>query len=276
MRLTWVALAAIASATVGPARAAPAVDVRDAVARMVVIPEDRADVRVEVARANPRLPLKVRTQGQRVIVEGGLGRRITACRGKGAAASVQVRGVGLIGYEDMPQLVVRTPRQAQVSATGAVFGAAGRSSRLVLNAAGCGDWTVADVAGDMQVNQAGTGDTHTGRAGSAALKLAGSGNVATAEILGGLSVNIAGAGDVSARSVNGPLSVWVAGSGDVIVAGGRATAMTVTVAGSGNVEFRGVADSLKARIAGSGDVRAREVRGPVSKAIMGPGRLTVG
>jgi hypothetical protein len=37
-----------------------------------------------------------------------------------------------------------------------------------------------------------------------------------------------------------------------------------------------VADSLSARIMGSGDVRAGEVRGEVSKSVMGSGSVTVG
>ena len=52
--------------------------------------------------------------------------------------------------------------------------------------------------------------------------------------------------------------------------------MQVSVAGSGDVDFRGAADSLDARIAGSGDVRANEVKGEISQADHGLGRVRVG
>ena len=69
------AVAAVAALTAGAASAA-SVDVRDAVARVTVIPENRADIKVEFLSANPRLPLQVRTFGGKTIVDGDLDRRI--------------------------------------------------------------------------------------------------------------------------------------------------------------------------------------------------------
>jgi hypothetical protein len=275
MRLPVILLAAGLSAAAGVANAA-SVEIKDAVARVTVVPENRSDIKVEFLSNNPRLPLEVRSFGGRTIVDGKLGHRIRNCRGAGDRVSVEVRGVGDVGYRDLPQVVIRTPRDARVEAGGAVFGSVGRSASLELGNAGCGDWTVANVEGRMRLSQAGSGDTRAGSAGEAKIRTAGSGDVWTAEIRGPLEVEIAGAGNVTSTSVSGPLQVKVAGSGDVKVAGGHATSMSVAVAGSGDVEFGGVADSLKARIAGSGDVHAREVRGPVSKMIMGSGSVTVG
>jgi len=276
MRLPLALLAATAALTAAGAAQAASVEIKDAVVRVTVVPENRSDVKVEVVQPNARTPLQIRTFGDRTIVDGNLGRRIHDCHSRGQNVSVEVRGVGEIGWREMAQIVIHTPRDAKVSAGGAVFGSVGRSASLVLDNAGCGDWTVANVDGEMKIRQAGSGDTRTGTAGSAAPRLAGSGDVSTADIRGGLNVDIAGAGDVITRSINGPLSVSIAGSGDVTVAAGRASTMSVSVAGSGDVEFRGVADNLKARIAGSGDVRAREVRGPISKSILGSGSVTIG
>jgi hypothetical protein len=276
MRLQLAFLTVSAALLAAGAAQAASIEIKDAVARVTVIPEDRSDIKVEIVRANAHTPVEIRTFGDRTIVDGKLDRRIRDCRGSGDNVRVFVRGVGDIAWRDMAQVVVHTPRDAKVSAGGAVYGAVGRSSSLVLGNAGCGDWTIANVTGELRINQAGSGDTRTGTAGSAALKLAGSGDVSTAGVLGGLRVDIAGSGDVSARAVNGPLRVTVAGSGDVNVARGRATSMTVTVMGSGDVNFRGVADSLKARIAGSGDVHVREVNGEISKSVMGSGSVRVG
>jgi hypothetical protein len=272
--LTLVA-AAFGCAAAGAAQAA-AVEVKDAVARVTVIPENRGDIKVEFLSTNPRLPLRVRTFAGRTIVDGDLGRRIRNCRGSGQRVRVDVRGVGEVGWRDMPQVVIRTPRTADVSTGGAVFGAVGRSAGLQLANAGCGDWTIANVEGALRLSQAGSGDSRVGSAGEARIRVAGSGDVSTAEIRGALAVEIAGAGDVSVASVAGPLKVSTAGSGDVRVHGGHAAEMQVTIAGSGDVTFDGVADSLKARIAGSGDIHVRRVRGPVSKTVMGSGGVSVG
>jgi hypothetical protein len=276
MRLSIALLAAAAAFSTAGAAHAASVEVKDAVARVTVIPENRSDIKVEIVQPNARLPLQVRILGDRVIVDGDLDRKIRSCRGSGESRSVEVRGVGDVSWREMPQVVIRTPRDARVEAGGAVFGSVGRSNSLTLSNAGCGDWTVANVQGEMKIRQAGSGDTRTGQAGSAELRVAGSGDVATAEVRGGVEIDIAGSGAVAVRSVQGPLKVTIAGSGDVTVAGGRASSLNASIAGSGDIDFRGTADSLKARIAGSGDVRAREVKGEVSKSIMGSGAVTIG
>lgn len=275
MRLQSLLLAAAAVSCAGAAQAA-SVEVKDAVARVTVVPEARSDIRVEIASQNPRLPLRIRTVGDRTVIDGDLNRKIRNCRGSGDRASIEVRGVGSVAYADMPHVVIHTPRDVRLEAGGAVFGAVGRSASLELGNSGCGDWTVANVEGDARISQAGSGDTRMGSAGTLKVRVAGSGDVAAADIRGGLDVSLAGSGSARVASISGPLDISVAGSGDVDIARGRATTMKVSIAGSGDIDFGGSADSLKARIAGSGDVRAGEVRGEVSKTIMGSGSVRVG
>ena len=275
MRLKTILLAAVAALLADAAQAA-SVEVKDAVARVTVVPEDRSDIKVEVVSPNPKLRLGIRTQAGRTIIDGHLDRKIRNCLGAGERASVEVRGVGGVSYAQMPQVVIHTPRDVQIETGGVVFGAVGRSASLDLGNSGCGDWTIANVAGDAKVSQAGSGDTRMGSAGSLKVRVAGSGDVATAEIRGSLGVSIAGSGSAHVKSISGPLEISVAGSGDVDIGGGRATTMKVSIAGSGDVEFGGTADTLKARIAGSGDVRAGAVRGEVSKTIMGSGSVHIG
>jgi hypothetical protein len=275
MRLQTTLLAAVAAFAAAAAQAA-SIEVKDAAARVTVVPEDRSDIKVEVVSTNPRLPITVRTLAGRTIVDGDLERRIRSCRGAGDKASVEVRDRGSFAYADLPQVVIHTPRDVQIDTGGAVFGAVGRSASLNLGNSGCGDWTVANVAGEAKVSQAGSGDTRMGSTGSLRVRLAGSGDVAAADVKGGLDISIAGSGSAHVKSIAGPLEVSVAGSGDVDVLGGRATTMKVSIAGSGDVDFRGTADSLKVRIAGSGDVHAGQVRGEVSKTIMGSGSIRIG
>ena len=277
MRLTMVTAALVLAFSGGAAMAAPPqIEIKDAVARITVIPETRGDIKVEVLSSNAQTPVKVSTRGDKVVLDGGLQRKIKSCRGEGAQVVVEVAGIGDVRYAQMSRVVIRTPRDVRIEAGGAVFGAVGRSSSLELSNAGCGDWVVGDVAGSLKVNQAGSGDTMIGASGPAHLRLAGSGDVSTRAVGGGLQVEIAGAGGVKSTSVVGPLAVKIAGSGDVKIAGGRVDAMTVAVAGAGDVEFGGVAASLKARIAGSGDVKVKQVTGEVSKAVLGSGSVKIG
>ena len=126
MRLQTTLLAAVAATFAAGFAAssvqAATVEVEDAVARVTVIPENRKDIKVEVISANPRLPLKVRTMGDRTIVDGDLDRKIRNCRSSGATSKVHVRGVGDISWSEMPQIVIHTPRDVRVEAGGAVFG----------------------------------------------------------------------------------------------------------------------------------------------------------
>ncbi len=277
MQSIWaIGAAAVALLGAGAASAEPSVQIKWAAARVVVIPEDRSDVKVTFVTTNPGLPMTVRTDGDRVIVDGNLRHRVGNCHAQFGRVSVHVRDVGEVSYDNLPQILIRTPKDAVVEANGAVFGSVERPDSLDLSNSGCGDWTVGNVKGRLKIEQAGSGDTHAGTSGDLIVHVAGSGDVVTRENAGGASVDIAGSGDVILASINGPLHANIAGSGDVKVAAGHATEMVVNIAGSGDVRFGGVADSLKAAVAGSGDVDVAKVTGPVRKSIIGSGDVNIG
>lgn len=276
------------------------VDIKDAVARVVIVPEARSDVKVSFTTTNASLPLTVRVQGERTIVDGDLGGplgkgRIRNCRSINGVASVDVSGVGKVAWENMPQVVIQVPMDASVGAGGAVFGSVGRSSSLKLSNAGCGDWTVANVDGALSINLAGSGDvkagsadvadisiagsgdvTSTGVRGKLTASVAGSGDLAAGPVGGGLAVRIMGSGDADVASVNGDVDISIAGSGDALIRGGRAAAVSVSIAGSGDVQFAGSATTVTARVAGSGDIRVASVSGEIKKSVVGSGAVRVG
>jgi hypothetical protein len=276
----FIALAAVAglatTALATGALADPLVEIRDAAVRVTVIPEDRQDVKVQMVTTNAALPLEVRNELDHVIVEGHLRHRIWGCSTMFGKAMVRIRGVGEVPFNDLPQIVVRTPMAAHVGVSSAVFGSVGRSDSLWLSNAGCGDWTVANVKGRLEINDAGSGDVRGGSAGELAVRVAGSGDIQLREIRGAANIDVAGSGDVSAASIDGPLHTNVMGSGDVKIDGGRASDMVVRIAGSGDVRFGGVAASLDAQLAGSGDVDVGRVDGPIHKASFGSGAVNVG
>lgn len=275
--ISLAAGAAVAVLSAGAAAAEPGVRIKDAVVRVVVIPEARSDVKVEFLTRNASLPLDVRLQGAQTIVDGDLRmNRVQGCDAAGDQTSVRVRGLGRVAWKDIPQIVVRTPLNVSLAASGAVFGSVGRSDSVELANAGCGDWTVANTKGGLDISQAGSGETRAGGAARAKINLAGSGDVRIQEV-GDLDVSVAGSGDVAAASVRGgDIDVNVAGSGNVKVAGGRVQKVAVSVMGSGDVAFGGEADRVSLAVAGSGDVRIAKVNGPVSRSVAGSGNIYIG
>src|SRR4051812_26273217 len=109
MALKIAMLAAAAALSAGAAQAA-SIEIRDAVVRVTVIPEDRSDVRVEIVRPNAQLPLNVFTSGDRTVIDGDLRHRIRDCDREGPNARIKVRGVGTVAWDEMPQLVIHAPR----------------------------------------------------------------------------------------------------------------------------------------------------------------------
>jgi len=280
--MRWLSGAA-ASAIVGTALAAgaasaePTLEIKNAVASVIVVPETRNDIEVRILRSDPSLPpFRVTRFMGRTVVDGRLWGRVGGCDGGPPHRSVFVRGVGEVTADTAPAIVVRTPFDARVVAGGAVWGRIGYSSSLALTGAGCGDWLIADVRGPLKLVEAGAGDAHAGSAGAADLVTAGSGSISIREVRGPVKATDAGLGDIEIGEAGGPMKLSVAGSGKVRVDGGRVSAMDVAVAGSGDVAMRGEVGELKASVIGSGDIDVARVTGPVSKTVVGSGEVRIG
>ncbi|HYF22444.1 MAG TPA: DUF2807 domain-containing protein [Caulobacteraceae bacterium] len=288
-QLFAAAAAAVLTTAAGAAQAVE-VEIKDAVARVVVIPENRADIAVTVAQGSAGLPaLQVtRTGSGNVNIDGDLKRKIKGCTLTGLVMNdhvdpmnppsnltVRVADHGDVKVADAALITIRTPMDVRIEAGGAVFGAIGRSTSVELANAGCGDWTVANVNGPLKVSIAGSGDLRAGTASTLTVGIAGSGDVHVGSVRS-LDASIAGSGDVRVARVDGPIEASIAGSGDVRVDDGRSERVNASIAGSGDVNFGGTAGTLKASVIGSGDVRARSVTGEVKKSVMGSGDVVVG
>jgi hypothetical protein len=274
--ITAIGAAAMVMAGAAAAQAAePSVEIKDAVARVTVVPSDRSDIKVVIKSANPKLPLRVDQRGDRTIIHGDQ-KRISNCQGGFKDARVTVRGGGTFTWNQIPEIIIYTPRNANIGAGGAVWGYIGRASSVDLSNAGCGDWTLGNVTGELDLSQAGSGDVYAGSVGSLDLSVAGSGDTRLQAVGGKADISIAGSGDVIMASINGDLDVSIAGSGDVKVYGGRAGNVDVSVAGSGDVRLAGEAGSVDATFMGSGDLWVTRVTGKVSKTVMGSGAVHVG
>jgi hypothetical protein len=277
MRLAIAGVAAASAlAAASTAAAAPSVEIRDAVARVTVVPEDRADVKVEMLTTNAALPIEVRTEGSQTVIAGNLAHRITDCHTRGDHPSAWVRGVGRIDYENMPQIVIHTPRAVVVDTGGAVYGAVGRAASLDLENSGCSAWTLADIAGDAKVRESGAGSVRMGSAGHLQARLSGAGNLHATQVRQGLDATLSGAGSVNIDDLTGAMMAHVSGVGHIKVAQGHAAAVQASVSGVGSVDFGGDAQSLDASISGFGGIRVKAVSGPVTKSISGGGHVAVG
>jgi len=270
-----IALLAAAMLCAGAANAA-SVEIRDAVARVTVVPQDRPDIKVEIVKAHPKLPLAVSVVGDRTIIDGDLRRRIRNCDGMDNRARVTVRGVGKVAYDELPQIVIYTPRAVDVAAGGAVQGAIGRSASLRLRNSGCASWTVADVAGAASIHQSGAGAVRMGASERLDVQLSGAAHIHATRVRQGLDAQLSGAGGVRVDQVSGPMDARVSGVGQIEVADGRASTVRASVSGIGQVEFGGSADDLQASISGLGSIRVKEVTGSVTKSVSGGGSIRVG
>jgi hypothetical protein len=276
MRYAMAFLASAALLASAGAASAASVEVRDAVVRVTVVPEDRNDVKVEFLTVNPGLPIEVRTVGGSTVVDGGLRHRIASCHNHAERPSAWVRGVGRVGFDAIPQVVIHTPRAVALSSNGMVYGAIGRAGSLDLRDSGCSDWTIADVAGDASIRESGEGSLRMGAAGRLDLHMSGAGSVHAVEVRQGLNAELSGAGGVQLGRLEGPLDAEVSGVGRVRVDAGHASTIHASVSGVGGVDFDGVADNLDAEISGLGSIRVKQVTGQVNKSVSGAGHVSVG
>ena len=278
MRFAIALAASVAvQASAGAAAAAgPSVEIRDAVARVTIVPEDRADVKVEMITTNASLPIEVRTVGGTTLITGNLAHRINDCRGNREHPAAWVRGVGEIKFENMPQLVIHTPKAVVVDSSGAVYGAVGRAGSLDMQNSGCSGWTVADISGDASLRESGAGSVRMGSAARLALRLSGAGSVHATKVSQGLDATLSGAGGVDIDELNGPMTAHVSGVGHIKAAQGHATDIHASVSGVGGIDFGGDARSLDASISGFGGIRVKSVSGSVTKSVSGGGHVNIG
>lgn len=284
------AIAAVAAPVF--AQDGPEVEIRHAVARVAVVVEDRNDIAIEVEQGSSALPaLRVTRNGSDVRIDGGLGRRgfmnredgIRNCNSgsgnqttPGEGATVEVRNIGRINIADAPLIVIRTPRDVNVNASGAVFGSVGRGATSIdLGNGGCGYWNVANADGPVSLSIGGSGDMRAGTSTSLDISIGGSGSV-TAGATRDLDVAIGGSGDVVVARVDGPTDVSIGGSGDVDIRAGTASDLSISIAGSGDVNFGGVAGDVDVSLVGGGDVTVARATGSVSRSIMGGGDVRIG
>ncbi|HYF22445.1 MAG TPA: hypothetical protein VD929_03520, partial [Caulobacteraceae bacterium] len=196
-------LAASMLAVALPAAGAQAATLRleKLAARVVVIPENRANITAEVRAGKGEVAKPVlRTAGADMIVSGDLTEEnLRSCSKSGndpAKGVVKLSKRKNVRVEDLPVVTVRVPMDVTVVADGAVVGEVGASRSLNLTQRRCGAWRIGDVAGRLNLELEGFGDFHGGSAGEAVIDLEGMGDV-TLRSTRSLKASLEGMGDVT-------------------------------------------------------------------------------
>ena len=264
------------------------------VARVVVVLEARADVSIDVRPGDAALPVRVRREGGRTVLEGGL--EVDRCRGDGPGRTVRIRGGRELPIRAAPLVTIRAPRSLSISTRkGAVQGEVGPTQNLAVSSGGCSTWRVADVAGNLQLQQGGGARAVAGRARVARLNASGGGSIQAGpvgelqagasgggdlrvvSVAGPLTADASGGGVIRIENVSGPITAEASGGGGVGVAGGRSGALQARASGGGWVRHGGTAGGLSARASGGGSIRVAAVNGPIhQRAASGGGTVRIG
>lgn len=266
--------------------------IRHTVARVMITAEERSDFLVEIENPGGAPMPTVSTEDGRVLIDGHLRGRIADCTEGGGA---DLRGYDAVTSDTMPRIVIRAPRTLDVSVSGANVTEIGAAEAVEVSHSGCGITNVGDVAGELNVDLAGSGAVRAGAAQSLNADVAGSGELSVGAVSEGANIDLAGSGTANIASLTGALNADGAGSGVLVVQGGAVTDADVDLAGSGDitisapvqrlrasiigsgdVSVEGEVGDIDAEIAGSGNVRAWAVTGAIQRQIWGSGEVRVG
>jgi hypothetical protein len=247
--LTAATATLLAAPAAAETYAASSVRIEDAAAHVEIIPENRSTIDVAIQPGARLGAPRVSLEGGRVLIDGDL--RLQGCRN----GQVRVQGRGWIPRDELPRIVIRTPRTLDVGMGGAVYGRVGASEGGVLGVFGCGSVDVAAVTGDLR------------------LRVTGSGDVTLADVSGALDVALTGSGDLRATRAGGDATLRLSGSGDLEL-GRIGGALDASLTGSGSLEAGDVGAGAALRLTGSGDVAVGDVRGALSARLTGSGGVS--
>jgi hypothetical protein len=242
-------------------------EIKHAAATVAIIPEDRQDFSIQIDNpGHAPMPAITAVNGD-IVIDGNLRGRIGDCDQNG----VELRGYDDVKRTDLPHIVVHAPRALTAAFGGAVYADIGAAQSVDGSFSGCGDSTIADVAGPLKVALSGSGAVHAGAAQSLEADLSGSGEVAAATVAGGARVNISGSGTATIATLNGAIEDNSSGSGDLHIQGGAITTADISLVGSGDAVIAAPIQSLKTSTMGSGDVKVSAPVHDVDADLVGSG-----
>jgi hypothetical protein len=254
---------------------AASLELRNIYANLNVIPEDRADIVVDIKAPDGRLPRPVVSRsGANVMVDGGLN-PVHGCSGLHPEHGIDAAGHGWLSHNSALTITVHTPRAVKIRANGAILGDVREAQSLDLDTDGCTRWRIGDVSGPLSIRQEGAAAITAGAAGATDLDLSGLTHVDLVSARS-LKVDMSGAGKVQLGSVSGAIDSDLSGLGSVAIASGRADHVRAEVSGMGGFKLHGSARDLDAEVSGVGSVHVDHVEGAVHRSVSGIGHVSVG
>lgn len=268
-----VGAALFAMAVAGQAAAAELV-FRDVVARVVVIPEARSDIQVEVSPGRDGAPtVRVARSGDTVTVSGGS--RVRQCNFDGDGSGwIRLSNGPRVDMQDAASVTVRAPRDVRISGGGAILGSIGRSQTLSIEQSGCANWTAADVAGVFQAEISNGANLRAGAAPTARLTATNGGavRVVRAERLEAIATN---GGHVKASAAPGVVSATATGGGVVSIDGGATRSLTGVATGGGSIRHKGRVGELDANATGGAVIRVEHAGRVLSRSARGGSSVVI-
>jgi hypothetical protein len=256
---------------------AATVELRNLYAVVDVIPENRADIAVEVHAPDHRLPTpSVTRNGADLVIDGSLHALHGGCGTIGSPQhGFDLSGYGWMSRRSAVSITLHTPRDVRLRANGSILGSVRPAQGVDLITNGCSRWRIADVSGTLAIRQDGAATINAGSAGATVLQLSGLSRIDLAGARA-LKVEMSGAGSVRLSSISGPVDASLSGLGSVHIAGGRAGRVQAEVSGMGGFSLHGSAAELDAQVSGIGSVHVDHVDGAVHKMVSGIGHVSVG
>ncbi len=252
---------------------ATSVRIEGAAAIVRVTPQMRSDSAYVIVNTGPLPDPEVRVRGARLIIDGGLERRIEGCA---FGESVTVRGFGNVPLAQLPVIYVRTPESLVLEANGGLAIEVGPSTSARVGVSGCSQARIGPVTQQASVALEGNAMAQIGPSGRARIAIAGDGQAILGPVSQGLDIAIAGDGRVQVQTIGGDVRVGIQGDGYVDIGSGQIDELRVAIAGDGYVRFAGEADTVTAAIAGSGLIEVARARGAVEQRVAGNGEVRVG
>lgn len=259
--LSAASLCVLASAAQAETYSASGVDLKHVAATLRVIPEDRANIDIQIAPGGRLAAPSVRVEDGRLVVDGGLENRFRGCRDWNGSRTIEIEDVGSVPVSELAVITIRTPRTLDLKVGGAVFTDIGASQggRVTLN--GCGDTTMGSAGGALELTLNGSGDVEAGAvSGALDAVLNGSGDVRFVRAGDRANLRLNGSGDLTVGDIAGALDGRLNGSGNLTA--GSSAGARLSLNGSGDVEGGAVRGSLDARLQGSGNIVVASVEGP--------------
>jgi hypothetical protein len=251
--------------------AAESVTVRDAAAIVTITAEDRADIAVTISGGAGLNAVRSSLDGDTLILDGGY-RRSRGCQTTDGGLRVDIGGRDVAAAE-LPQIAIKTPRDVQLSVSGAVSTRIGDAANADLSLNTCADTRVGALSGDLEANLAGSGDLIVAAvAGHSTVSIAGSGGAVITKAAD-VEANVAGSGSTRFDELNGDLKASIAGSGDLRVGAGRVNEAELSVAGSGDIRIDAPIAVLDAEVVGSGQVKVGPVGEVRKQSVWGSGEI---